>query len=235
MGGPPSSTMTTCFSLPRPCLGITGPTSPPPGDQAILTPLPTPHPKSPKTGVSSGPAKQRVFLHRSVALRGQTLLSWPAPCVTAVFLKKGPSSVWFPQEVGLGGSLVVGVGGGRAGRGGSRAPLNSAAPAWFGRHPDRGRADAAGTAPGPGGMPVQSDGACTARPGPQCSPSPASARTGPRGWSRSAEASEPCSLECRHSPAFASCRLWAGRAWAEAGQEENRGLVKKSAGSPRSL
>ena len=82
---------------------------------------------------------------------------------------------------------------------------------------------------------MRSEGTCAARPGPQRSPSPASARTGPRGWSRSAEASEPCSLECLHSPAFASCRLWAGRAWVEAGQEENRGLVKKSPGSPRSV
>ena len=43
-----------------------------------------------------------------------------------------------------------GGGRGRAGRGGRRAPLNSAAPAWRGRRPDRGRAGAAGTAHGPG-------------------------------------------------------------------------------------
>lgn len=79
---------------------------------------------------------------------------------------------------------------------------------------------------------MRSDGACAS---PQLSPSPASAQTGPRGWSRSAEASEPCSLGCRHWPAFASCRQWAGRAWVEAGQEGNRGLVKQSPGSPRSV
>lgn len=64
---------------------------------------------------------QRVFSYESGALRGQ-ILSWPAPCpiVTAMFLKKGPSSVWFPQEVGLGGSLgQPGSGGG----GGRSAPL----------------------------------------------------------------------------------------------------------------
>ena len=64
-------------------------------------------PQEPQDWPSSEPAKQRVFLHRTAALRGQTLLSWPAPCLTTVFLKKGPSSVWFPQEVGLGGSLVA--------------------------------------------------------------------------------------------------------------------------------
>ena len=62
---------------------------------------------------------------------------------------------------------------------------------------------------------------------PTGSPSPASARTGPRGWNRSAEASKPCSLECRHWPAFSSCRLWAGRAWAGAGWEET-GISSRS-------
>lgn len=46
-----------------------------------------------------------------------------------------------------------------------------------------------------------------------CSPSPASARTVPRGSSRSAGASALCSLGCHRSPAFSSYRLWVGPAW----------------------
>ena len=89
---------------------------------------------------------------------------------------------------------------------------------------------------GPGGTPVRSEGTCAARPRPQRSPSPASARTGPRGWSHSAEASGPCSLECRHSPAFASCRLWAGRAWAGGKQGSRQEISREPqvrAGHPR--
>lgn len=52
------------------------------------------------------------------------------------------------------------------------------------------------------------------------SPSPGSARTVLQGWSRSAKASKPCSLECLHLPAFSSYHLWAVRAWAGASAEE---------------
>lgn len=58
------------------------------------------------------------------------------------------------------------------------------------------------------------------------SPSPGSARTVLQGWSRSAKASKPCSLECLHLPAFSSYHLWAARAWAGAGAEGNRDLIQ---------
>ena len=208
--GPPSSTMTACFSLPS---GSHWPHSLSARGSGPLCPH--------HTGISSEPAMQRDFPYKSGALRGQTLLSWPAPCPMchSCFSRKAP--LWSGSHKKWGWGAVLwqpgsGVGGGRS------APLLTL------KLPP-----GSGTAHGlPGGTPAWSDGACAS---PQRSPSPASARTGPQGWSHSAEASEPCSLECRHLPAFASCRLWAGRAWAEAGQEENRGLVKKSLRSPRSV
>lgn len=58
------------------------------------------------------------------------------------------------------------------------------------------------------------------------SPSPGSARTVLQGWSRSAKASKPCSLECLHLPAFSSYHLWAVQAWAGASAEGNRDLIQ---------
>lgn len=65
------------------------------------------------------------------------------------------------------------------------------------------------------------------------SPSPGSGQTARLGWSRSAEASKPCSLGCHHLPAFSSYHLWAGRAWAGARAEGNMDLSKNLAWEQR--